>query len=268
MLDPLDEVRPRAGVLRGVALPSEHGGWSLTIEPAVLGVLVAPSWSGAALAAAAVLAFMARTPLRYVLVDRWRGRRLRRTVVAERVAAVELAALTALMCFSAVQASGPFWIPFVVALPLVAVGFWFDMRSRSRRLLPELAGTIGIGTVAPAIVLADDGSVALAIGIWCLVSARAIASIPFVRLQLRRFKHQPFRVSTSDCAQAAAVAVAGAAVAVDPQLLAGSVAIVALAGLQVVATRRVAPQAAVLGATQVVLGLLFVLATAVGVDAG
>jgi hypothetical protein len=29
--------------LRSVALPSEHGGWGLTLEPAVLGLLVAPS---------------------------------------------------------------------------------------------------------------------------------------------------------------------------------------------------------------------------------
>ena len=60
--------------LRGVALPSEHGGWGLTLEPGLLGLLVAPSVAGACLAVAAVVAFVARTPLKLALVDRRRGR--------------------------------------------------------------------------------------------------------------------------------------------------------------------------------------------------
>ena len=58
-------------------MPDEHGGWGLTAEPALLGLLVAPSWAGAALGIAAFLAFLVRTPLKLVLVDRWRGRWLR-----------------------------------------------------------------------------------------------------------------------------------------------------------------------------------------------
>ncbi|MGH8978936.1 MAG: YwiC-like family protein, partial [Acidimicrobiia bacterium] len=84
--------QPRAP-WRSVAIPDEHGGWGLTAEPALLGLLVAPSWAGVLLAAAAFLAFMVRTPLKVVLVDQWRRRRLPRTRVAARIAAVELAAL-------------------------------------------------------------------------------------------------------------------------------------------------------------------------------
>ena len=72
--------RPRAtsqrSRWRSVAIPSEHGGWGLTAEPALLGLLVAPSIAGGVLAVAAVVAFLARTPLKLVLVDRWRRRRL------------------------------------------------------------------------------------------------------------------------------------------------------------------------------------------------
>jgi YwiC-like protein len=66
-------------MLVAVALPSEHGGWSLTLEPALLALLVAPNWSGLALAAVAAVAFVVRTPVKCVLVDRWRHRRLPRT---------------------------------------------------------------------------------------------------------------------------------------------------------------------------------------------
>ena len=61
---------------KAVALPAEHGGWGLTLEPCLLGVLVAPSLAGAALAAATFLAFLVRTPLKLAVVDRRRGRRL------------------------------------------------------------------------------------------------------------------------------------------------------------------------------------------------
>jgi len=55
---------------RTVVLPREHGGWSLIAEPALLGLLVAPSWAGVALALAGLVAFLARQPLRLFLVDR------------------------------------------------------------------------------------------------------------------------------------------------------------------------------------------------------
>ena len=67
---------------RQVAVPSEHGGWSLTAEPVVLGLVVAWSWPGLALGLAAMLAFVARTPVKFVLVDRWRHRWLDRSRLA------------------------------------------------------------------------------------------------------------------------------------------------------------------------------------------
>ena len=67
---------------RAVAIPSEHGGWGLTLEPALLGLLVAPSIAGAAIGLAAFLAFLVRTPLKTVLVDRVRHRELDRDRVA------------------------------------------------------------------------------------------------------------------------------------------------------------------------------------------
>jgi YwiC-like protein len=262
--DPTTVPRTRAS-LRSVALPSEHGGWGLTAEPALLGLLVAYSPAGLALAVAAVLAFLARTPLKLVLVDRWRHRRLPRTVLAERVAGVEILVLAALVTVAAMTAAGRFWIPLLIAAPFVAVELWFDMRSRSRRLVPELAGTVGIGSVVAAITLADGRDARLAAGLWLVVAARAVAALPFVRVQLQRLRQHAHRAVTSDLAQPAALVLAGAAVALDGRLFAGSVAIALLAALHLVAVRRTPPPAPVLGVEQLILGLAVVLVTAGGV---
>jgi YwiC-like protein len=143
---------------RSVVLPSEHGGWGLTFEPMLLGLLVAWSWAGLAIGVAALLAFLLRTPLKLVLVDRRRHRWLPRTRLAACVAAAEVFGLVVLGLL-AVAAGGWSWlVPVALALPLFAVELWFDVRSRGRRLVPELCGGVGIAAASAAIVVAGDGS--------------------------------------------------------------------------------------------------------------
>ena len=249
---------------RTVAVPSEHGGWGLTFEPVLLGLIVAPSWAGVVIGAAAMLAFMARTPAKVVLVDSWRHRRLPRTRVAALVAAAEIAVLVVLLGVAAATASGPFWIPLIAAVPLIAVELWFDMRSRSRRLVPELAGTVGIGGVAAAIVLAADGGAVLAAGAWLVIVARAVASLPFVRFQLRRVKHQPHRRWAQDLAQAAGSVLALVGVAVGWLPRVASAAVIALAAVQVVLARTRPPRAVIVGVQQLVFGLAVMITAGLG----
>jgi hypothetical protein len=240
-------------------LPSEHGGWGLTAEPVLLGLLVAPSMAGVAIGCAALLAFLARTPLKLVLVDTWRRRTLPRTRLAVEAAAVEIVALAVMLAVAARLATGPFWLPLVVAVPLVCLELWFDMRSRSRRLVPEVAGTIGIGSVAAAIVLADNGPAMLAAGAWLVIGARAVGSLPFVRFQLRRAKRQPHRRWAQDLAQ-----VTAAALAIGGWLLgwlsgAAAIALAALSSLQLVLARGRPPRATVVGLQQLCFGVAVVI---------
>ncbi|GIW24085.1 MAG: hypothetical protein KatS3mg069_0352 [Meiothermus sp.] len=55
--------------LKTVALPNEHGGWGFTLEPILLGLLVAPSWAGLGLGVFALAAFFTRHPLKLWLAD-------------------------------------------------------------------------------------------------------------------------------------------------------------------------------------------------------
>lgn len=257
----------RQANFRSVGIPSEHGGWSLTLEPAILGLLVAWSSAGAALAAAALVAFIARTPLKIVLVDRWRGRRLERSELATRVLTVDLILLILLAAIAVATAQHSFWWPLAIAAPLILVELWHDMRSKSRRLIPELAGTIGIGSVAAAIALAGGASNGVASGLWLVIAARSLAAVLFVRVQLLRFKEQDHQLWHSDLAQLIAV------VMVAGGWLGGivpGIAVIAVAGLaafELVAVRRPPQKAVAIGSQQIVLGLTLVLVTALGVRA-
>lgn len=252
-------------MLRSVAVPTEHGGWGLTLEPGLLGLLVAPSAAGACLAAGAMVAFVARTPLKVVLVDRRRGRSLPRTALARRVAAAELMVLAALLAGAVVLAEPWFWLPAIVAAPLILVEAWFDVRSRSRRLVPELAGAVGVCSVAAMIVLADGGSGGLAAGVWAVLVARVVTSIPHVRAQIARLHGRPASAAGAVAADAGALVAAALAVWVDRSLAAGAVAIVAVVVIQRVTARGPVPRPVVLGMRQMAMGFGVVVVTALGV---
>lgn len=250
---------------RRAAIPSEHGGWSLTLEPAILGLLVAFSAAGCALTLAAVLAFIARTPLKIALVDSHRGRWLERSRLAVRILTWESVVAIALVGFAVATTEGPFYWPVVLAAPLIALELWHDMRSRSRYLVPELAGSIGIASIGAIVALAGGVSSGVAGGLWLIMAARSVATIPFVRLQLQRSKVRAAQAWHSDSAQVGAIAlgVVGWLTGLLPP--AALVPIVGLAAFQFVAVRRPPPRAAVIGTQQVVLGLTLVLIAALAV---
>jgi hypothetical protein len=254
--------------LRAVALPTEHGGWALTLEPCLLGLAIAPSLAGVCLAIAAMVAFAARTPVKVALVDRRRHRHLPRTALATRVALLELLALLALVGAAATLAESPFWAPVLVAAPLVAVQLWFDVRSRSRRLVPELAGAVGVCAAASMIVLADGGSTRLAAAVWVVLAARVLTSIPHVRTQIDQLHRRSSSPAVGVAADVAAIVTAGADVAIDERVLAGAAAVAAVVVLQRLSAHRPARRAVVVGLRQLVLGLGVVVATALGVNAG
>jgi hypothetical protein len=247
-----------------VALPAEHGGWGLTIEPALLGLLVAPSLPGLALGFAALVAFLSRTPLKLAVVDRRRDRRLDRTRLAERIAGGELLLLAVLALVATTTADTRFWWAVLAAAPLVALELWFDVRSRSRRLIPELAGSAGISAVAAVIVLADGRSAALAVGLWLIAAARAIASVPYARSQVAQLHGRPRRIWVSDLSQLTGVVLAAIALALDAKLAAGLVAVAIVAAYHLVAVRRPSPKPAILGSVQMTIGFSVVLVTWLG----
>ena len=250
---------------RAAALPSEHGGWGLTLEPVLLGLAVAWSGAGVALGLAAFAAFLVRTPLKLIAIDVRRGRWIDRSRLALRIALVELALLAATVAVAVMRAGWSWVAPVLVAGPLVAVELSFDIRSRGRRLLPEMCGALGITAVAASIALAAGESDGLAGGLWLILAARAVGAIPFVRVQIMRLRRGHGPVRQSALAQLVSVAVAALAVVADRRLMLGLVGVVVLAAAQLVWVRRAPVPAKVVGLRQMGMGLALVAVTAVGV---
>lgn len=250
---------------RTVAVPSEHGGWGLTLEPVLLGLIIAWSVSGLALGVAAFAAFLVRTPLKLVLIDLRRRRWLGRSRLAAQIAAGEVAVLGGAVVLAGLWSGTTWLVPAAFALPLVAVEMWFDIRSRGRRLVPELCGAIGIAAVVAVIVLAAGRDFRLAIGSWLVLSARAVGAIPFVRVQIMRLRRGHGEVWQSDLAQACSVGIGIVAILVDTRLAAGCAGVAVLALLQTMWVRRPPIAAKQLGLRQMALGIGLVAMTAAGV---
>ncbi len=250
---------------RSVAIPTEHGGWGLTLEPGLLGLLVAPSMTAVWLALAAMVAFTARTPLKIVAVDLRRNRMLDRTRLAARIGLAELAVLAVLATLAVNSAAQSFWWPLVLAAPMVAVQTSYEIRSRGRRLVPEVAGSVGICAVAAMAVAADGGSVALALGVWLILAGRAITSVPWVRGQIVRIhgRNPDHRALVST--DVTAVACGAIAAVLEPALLPGALALPVVIAIQRLAARGEPVKPAIQGVIQMFMGFGVVAASALGV---
>ena len=270
MLGPMTTTRKPT--LRSVAMPAEHGGWGLTLEPGILGVLLAPSVAGILLGLAALLSFLLRTPVRLVLLRHLRagdrapsGIGRERTRLATRVAAFELAGLIAALVTAAVVADDLSWLgPLMVAAPLFAVAFWFDLRSESRHLVAEIVGSVAVAGVAAMGALAGGATWALAVGAWLILAARVLSSIPQVRAQVLRIHSREAPALPTLLGDLAALVTAVVAVVIEPALLLGGLAIVGLVVVQRVTLVRPPRPAKVLGVRQMILGFTVVGVTAIG----
>jgi len=176
--------------LRPLVLPTEHGGWGFLLEPLVLGLLVKPSYGGALIAVAALFGFLTRQPLKLAMQDAVRGKSYPRTFWC-RSFALGYLALAGLSIAGAIAISG--WtltIPFALVAPLALVTLIADAKNRSRRLLPELAGSVAMASTAAAIGLAGGLSHIASFSLMALIVLRGIPSILYVRTLLTRAHKQ------------------------------------------------------------------------------
>ncbi len=256
---------------RTLALPNEHGAWAFLLEPALLGLGVAPSPAGFVLVVAGLGALLTQHPLGLALADLRRGKRFPRTLPALGLAA-SYGALTLLMVVAAFRlgARPAALAPLALVLPIALVQLGFDARNRGRDARAEIAGALALGALAAAIVMAGGGPWGVALALWLVAAGRNVPSVLYVRarLRLQRGGAAP-RGPVLAAHVAALVAVAGACVAgVLPWLALGAFAVLltrAAAGMR--------PSAPVLAAKSVgmlemAFGLTTVAAVLLGIWAG
>lgn len=255
-------IRPNIG---SVALPTEHGGWGFTLEPILLGLLVAPSASGWEISAAALGIFLARRPIKIFSSDLVRRRWLPRSTMALGFSVLYggMALAGVIGAFATTQ--GPFLIPVAIAVPFALIALRADAHSRNHALLAELSGAIAMGSTVAAITVSSGWDLLPSLGLWLVLAARDIAAIVLVRGQVRRSKGKTVDTATIYMVQVGSVLVIAiaSALGVVPWL---SVVAIGLVGVvAVVSLNRPPIPAKTIGWTQMVLGLAVVLVTAAGV---
>lgn len=172
--------------LKTIALPTEHGGWGLVLEPLLLGVLLAPTVPGLLLSIATLAAFLTRHPLKIAAGDIRRSRRSSRTRIAGLFAFGY--ATIALLAFVTVLnvSSRAFVLPLLLAIPFALVQIIYDVTGRSRQLLPELSGATAMAAVAASMMLLGGWPLSAALSLWAvLVGVRVVPSIIYVRTRLQ-----------------------------------------------------------------------------------
>lgn len=177
---------------RTVALPTEHGGWGFISEPILLGLLLAPSLGGFALGVTAFAAFLLRHPLKLFLKDIRADRSVPRTLVARRFVQIYGGVMIVAAISVVLLMSSPFVLmPISISIPFIGVQLWYDVHNKGRSLTAELAGAVATGAFASSIVLLDEWTFAVAMGLWLALAIKGVTAVLYVRSRLRLERGKP-----------------------------------------------------------------------------
>jgi hypothetical protein len=164
-----------------VFLPREHGSWFLVLEPLALGLLIAPSWAGGALAAATLSGFFARRPLKPAFAPVPSARRQ----IARRTLAM-WALLAGVGLWEAVILGGA--LALWPLAPAAMLGGWFlslEMQGENRAAEAEVAGSTACAFVPAACATLAGASVITPLVLAALALARSVPAVLVVRASLR-----------------------------------------------------------------------------------
>ena len=244
-----------------VFLPKEHGSWSLAFEPLTLGLLVAPTAAGTALAVAAASVFFARRPSKAVLAEATRG------PVGSRLAATLLTLCAATGIAEAMVLGRPalLW-PLLFAAPLGGLYLFFDLQNSARAASAELAGATAFALLSAAIATLAGWSPISSLSLVAIMVARTVPTVIAVRNTVRLKKLQDVSRTAPVAAAAAAFLLLAAlaslslvpwiAAALALLLVARAVFLAAPSGMRLSARR--------IGTIEAALGVLYVAGTYLG----
>lgn len=237
----------------------------------MLGLLVASSPAGWAVALMTTAGFLLRHPAKMFLRNRHRLAASPRYRAAGLVA-LAYAGLAGAGAATAMALEGVIPLtPFVILAPVLVAYAAYDLTNQARRILPELAGPAGLAAAAPAIALASDWRPAAAAALWVILVARIVPSVVYVRSRLRLERHEPIDRWHVWLCHGLSI---GAVAALYGRRLAPLTTILALVGLGARAAgglsagRRKGVRARYVGFTELGFGLVYILLTAAGFRLG
>jgi len=191
--------KPRRGFFRKqLIMPTEHGSWSWLLVPYFVGVIVAGEWNLAAFLVlfGGLAGFLVRQPATVAIRARTgRGRKADggpAMVWAIIFSAIALASLLGLL---ALGRTDLLWL----LIPLAVVFALYLLASRQRRasvrtLWMELAGALGLATMAPAAYIAASGRLdGTAWVLWALMAGQNGLGVLYVRLRIADTHGRPVK---------------------------------------------------------------------------
>ena len=174
-----------------LALPKEHGSWSLALEPVAFGLLVAPSAAGAALAVAATAGFFLRRPAKLALA---RKPDPRQPLAILCTVLLTLVGLLSLILAARLGAAGGLW-PLLPATLAGAVFAWCDNRNEAREGAAEIAGVVSFSLLPAAFGALAGWSVAASLALAAIMLVRSVPTVLTVRTSIRIRKGRPFVIA-------------------------------------------------------------------------
>lgn len=261
-----DTAIQRRASWKSAALPAQHGAWGFWLEPALAGLLAAPSWAGLWLACAALALLLLHHPLLIMLKDWRRGKVYARTRQAALFSLLYFALAAGGVLLAWNQAGVSLLLAAVWAAPFAAVQLWYELGNEQRALAAEISGAAAFATLAPAIVIGADGAPALAVGLWMALVVRAVTSILYVRERLRQEKGKPANrrlVHAAHAVGGALLALLAAFGLVSWMAVVAMMVLVVRALLGLVPARLPTP-AKIIGFRELGYGILFAAAAGIG----
>lgn len=239
--------------------PREHGAYVQLLAPLLAALASAPSRAGLALAAGAMLAFVATESL--LVATGGRGRRLRAEAGAcarRRLALLGGAAGVCGVTGLVLAPPAAALVALVVAAP-AALTVGLATRRAVHNLGGELAAAAALAGLCAPVLVAGGTPPALAIAVWLAWAAGFATTIVAVQDVLRRRPRQRLHPAPSRAVPVAACAVIGVVIAavaihVDLRLLVGSA--LAAASIAVVLARPATTRLRAIGITLAVVSTL------------
>jgi hypothetical protein len=257
-------IAPRA--IETVFLPKEHGSWSLALEPLVLGLLIAPSPAGGALATAAFAGFLARRPLKTALTT---DRPARRRTAALTLAALGCLATTGLAEAAMLGGVAALW-PLLLVAPLGGLFAYFDAQNEARAAAAEIVGCSAFALLPTALATLAGWSAPAALALALIAFTRSLPTVLTLRFCLRSAKGEsPSPALAPVCAAIAASALAFAwSLRLVPMLSVAAATVLLLRSLWFTSPWRPGWPARRLGMLEAALGVLYAGTVAAGYHAG
>lgn len=180
------QVCPLSAKAASIFLPKEHGSWSLALEPLVLGLLVAPSWAGSAVAIAAMAGFFARRPLKAICKP---GAGIRQQGCWPALIILSLLGAVGIWESGTISNFTALW-PLLLALPLGGFFLYYDFQNESRAAAAELIGSSTFTLVPVTIATLAGWSAPEALALSLIALTRNMPTVLTVRTFLRQSKGQ------------------------------------------------------------------------------